>query len=156
MINAATQIRIIVADDDADDRLLIGDALKEARLLNDVEFVEDGQELLDCLRGHGRYADNPCTSYPNLVLLDLNMPRKDGREALKEIKEDPELRRIPIVVFTTSKTEEDIFRTYDLGVNSFISKPVRFSDLVDIIATTTSYWLDIVSLPSASPAPAPS
>lgn len=154
MINAATQIRIIVADDDADDRLLIGDALKEARLLNDVEFVEDGQELLDCLRGHGRFADNPYTSYPGLVLLDLNMPRKDGREALKEIKEDPELRRIPIVVFTTSKTEEDIFRTYDLGVNSFISKPVRFSDLVDIIAKTTSYWLDIVSLPPDSSAPA--
>ena len=156
MTNAPARIRIIVADDDADDRLLIGDALKEARLLNDVVFVEDGQELMDCLRGHGRFADNPRPSYPDLVLLDLNMPRKDGREALKEIKEDPELRRIPVVVLTTSKTEEDIFRTYDLGVNSFISKPIRFSELVDIIGATTSYWLEIVSLPPDSPAPAQS
>ncbi len=124
--------------------------------MNNVEFVEDGQELLDCLRGHGRYADNPGTSIPDLVLLDLNMPRKDGREALKEIKEDPVLRRIPVVVLTTSKTEQDIFRTYDLGVNSFISKPVRFSELVDIIAATTSYWLEIVSLPHNALAPAQS
>ncbi len=156
MFDAPEQIRIIVADDDADDRLLIGDAFKEAHLLNNVEFVEDGQELLDCLRGHGRYADNPVASTPDLVLLDLNMPRMDGREALKEIKEDPVLRRIPVVVLTTSKTEQDIFRTYDLGVNSFISKPVRFSELVDVIGATTSYWLEIVSLPHNALAPAQS
>ena len=149
MFDAPEQIRIIVADDDPDDRLLIGDAFKEARLLNNVEFVEDGQELLDCLRGHGRYADNPCASIPDLVLLDLNMPRMDGREALKEIKKDAKLRHIPIVVLTTSKAEEDIFRTYDLGVNSFITKPVTFAGLVEVMSMLTEYWFEIVKLPSA-------
>lgn len=154
MAKAPVQVKIIVADDDADDRLLIKDALMEARLLNDVEFVEDGQELMDRLRGHGRFADTPCPPYPGLVLLDLNMPRKDGREALEEIKSDPKLRHIPVVILTTSKTEMDIFHTYNLGVNSFITKPVRFSELVNVIAATTSYWLEIVSLPPDSPPPA--
>ncbi len=154
MIAAPKQVKIIVADDDADDRLLIKDAFLETRLANEIEFVEDGQELMDRLQGHGRFADAPSTPYPGLVLLDLNMPRKDGREVLKEMKSDPKLRHIPVVVLTTSKTEEDIFRTYDLGVNAFITKPVHFSTLVDVIGATTAYWLEIVSLPPDSPPPA--
>ena len=109
-------IAILMADDDADDQLLAKEALTEARLANNLYFVKDGEELLDYLHNRGEYAEQP-SPRPGLILLDLNMPKKDGRQALKEIKEDAELRRIPIVVLTTSAAEEDILRTYDLGVN---------------------------------------
>jgi len=147
-------ITIVLADDDADDRMLARDALAEARLANDLFFVQDGEELMDFLRGRGRYADAGAAPRPGLILLDLNMPRKDGREALAEIKADPDLRRIPVVVLTTSKAEEDIYRTYDLGVNSFITKPVTFEGLVSVMKALGQYWFEIVELPTAAAAAA--
>ena len=123
-------ITILLADDDPDDRKLTQDAFAENRLVNVLHCVEDGEELMEYLRRQGRYTDPKDAPLPGLILLDLNMPRKDGREALKEIKANPELRRIPIVVLTTSKAEEDILRTYDLGVNSYVTKPVTFKSLV--------------------------
>jgi len=140
-------IMILMADDDADDRLMAQEALEESRLINILDFVEDGEELMDYLSRQGRYAGLSETALPGLILLDLNMPKKDGREALKEIKADPRLRRIPVVVLTTSKAEEDIYRTYDLGVNSFITKPVTFDALVDVMKTLKKYWFEVVELP---------
>lgn len=144
---AAKPITILLADDDAEDRMLTSDAMKESRLVNDLRFVEDGEELLDYLYHRGRYSDPAAAPRPGLILLDLNMPKKDGREALREIKVDPDLRRIPIVVLTTSKAEEDIFRTYDLGANSFITKPVQFQSLVNLMREIGRYWIEIVELP---------
>ncbi len=140
-------IIILMADDDADDRLLAQDAFEENRLGNELRFVEDGEELLDYLYRRGKYVDPESSPRPGIILLDLNMPRLDGREALKEIKADPDLHSIPIIVLTTSSAEEDITRTYDLGVNSFITKPVTFEGLVDVIKKTGWYWLEIVELP---------
>jgi CheY-like chemotaxis protein len=139
-----------MADDDADDRLFAKEAMEEARLANDLHFVEDGEELMDYLHHRGRFADLNGAPRPGLILLDLNMPRKDGREALEEIKGDPDLRRIPIVVLTTSKAEEDIYRTYDLGVNSFITKPISFASMVEVMKTLKKYWFEIVELPRAT------
>jgi CheY-like chemotaxis protein len=140
-------ITILIADDDPDDRELTRDALTECRLANDVHFVKDGEELMEYLHRRGAYKHLAGKPLPGLVLLDLNMPRKDGREALKEIKASPELRRIPIVVLTTSKAEEDILRTYDLGVNSYVTKPVTFDSLVETIKVLGKYWFEIVELP---------
>jgi CheY-like chemotaxis protein len=142
-----SSISILMADDDADDRMLTADALQEARLTNRLDFVEDGEDLLDYLMDRGRFAPPHNCPRPGLILLDLNMPRKDGREALEEIKRDPELRRIPVVVLTTSKAEEDIVRTYDLGVCGYITKPVSFDGLVDVMKVVGRYWFDIVELP---------
>lgn len=146
MINGKA-IRILVADDDADDRMLIGDAFEEAHLNNPVDFVEDGIDLLEYLKREGKYADQPKVSLPGIILLDLNMPRMDGRTALAEIRKDPVLRKIPVVVLTTSQSEEDILRTYDLGVNSFITKPVTFDGLVNVVQVLNKYWIEIVALP---------
>ncbi len=144
-MNASTNpILVLVADDDPEDRMLIEDAFEESRLSNALEFVEDGEELLDFLYQRNGYSDPGASPRPGLILLDLNMPRKDGREALKEIKSDPDLRKIPIVVMTTSKAEEDILRTYDLGVNSFITKPVTFEGLVEVVKMLGKYWFQIV------------
>ena len=143
-------ITILMADDDPDDRLMTSDALEEARLANDLRFVEDGEELMDYLRHCGKYSNLQDFPRPGLILLDLNMPKKDGREALAEIRADPDLRQIPVVVLTTSKAEEDIYRTYDLGVNSFITKPVSFEGLVDVMRVLGKYWFEIVKLPSGS------
>jgi CheY-like chemotaxis protein len=140
-------IVILLVDDDADDRMLARDALAESRLANDLREVEDGEELLDYLHRRGKFADPATSPRPGLILLDLNMPRKDGREALKEIKADPSLRHIPVVVLTTSKAEEDIYRTYDLGVSSFITKPVSFDGLVSVMKVLGKYWFEIVELP---------
>lgn len=140
-------ITIVIADDDPEDRMLAEDALKDSRLVNDIRFVEDGEELLEYLQHQGRYADPDTAPRPGMILLDLNMPRMDGREALKLIKADPDLRRIPVVVLTTSKAEEDIYRTYDLGVNSFIIKPVTFDSLVSIMRVLETYWFEIVEIP---------
>lgn len=140
-------ITILIADDDADDRFLAKEALDESRLANTIQFVEDGEELMEYLRQEGRYAGSKENRRPGLILLDLNMPRKDGREALREIKADPRLRQIPIVVLTTSKSDEDIVRSYDLGVNSFITKPVTFEGLVEVMRTLQKYWFEIVELP---------
>jgi len=143
-------IVILLADDDADDRMLTRDALDESRLANELRCVEDGEELLDYLHHRGAYQDPASAPRPGLILLDLNMPRKDGREALAEIKADPTLRQIPIVVLTTSKAEEDVYRTYDMGVNSFISKPVSFEGLVAVMKAIGLYWFEIVNLPTAA------
>ena len=140
-------ITILLADDDEDDRLMTRDALREARLHNDLHTVVDGVELLEYLRNEGAYKNPETAPWPGLVLLDLNMPRIDGREALQEIKRDPALRALPVVVLTTSKAEEDIVRTYELGVNSFISKPVTFMGLVEVMKAFSRYWLEIVDLP---------
>ncbi len=140
-------ITILMADDDADDRQLTREALEDARLINDLRCVEHGEELLDYLRRQGKYAPPADAPRPGLILLDLNMPRKDGRTVLKEIKQDPALRSIPVVVLTTSKSDEDVYRSYDLGVNSYIVKPVTFEALVDILQTLEKYWFEIVELP---------
>ena len=140
-------ITILLADDDPDDRQMTQEALTECRLANELHVVEDGEELIDYLFRRNKYAHLVKEPLPGLILLDLNMPRKDGREALKEIKANPDLRRIPIVVLTTSKAEEDILRTYDLGVNSYITKPVTFDSLVDTIKVLGRYWFEIVELP---------
>lgn len=137
-----------MADDDADDRLLAKDALAECDLAYDLHFVENGEELLDYLQRQGKYQQVVSAPRPGLILLDLNMPRKDGREALREIKADPELKKIPVVILTTSKADTDISRIYDLGANSFISKPVTFESLVKVMKTLGTYWLEIVELPA--------
>jgi CheY-like chemotaxis protein len=140
-------ITILLADDDPDDCMLTRLALKESRLVNELHEVGDGEELLDYLRHLGRFTDPALAPRPGLILLDLNMPRKDGREALAEIKRDPALRSIPVVVLTTSQAERDIFATYDLGGNSFISKPVSFGGLVEVMKILDRYWFQIVELP---------
>jgi CheY-like chemotaxis protein len=138
---------ILIAEDDDDDFMLTRDALREAHLLNPLMRVKDGQELLDYLHRHGPYKDRKKYPRPSLILLDLNMPRKDGREALREIKAEASMRHFPIVVLTTSRAEEDIVRSYDLGVNSFIIKPVTFPGLVDAVRVLGRYWFELVELP---------
>ena len=142
-----TPITILYADDDPEDRMLVKEAWEESRLANKLDFVEDGEELMDYLLRRNKYAARLGDPLPGMILLDLNMPRKDGREALKEIKSNPALRMIPIIVLTTSEAEEDIYRAYDLGVNSFIVKPVTFQSLVDVTLTLNRYWFEIVELP---------
>ena len=141
-------VTVLIAEDDPDDRLMVEEAWRENLLSNDLCFVADGEELMDYLKHRGKYAHGIDAPRPDLVLLDLNMPKKDGREALKEIKEDPNLRCIPVVVLTTSKSEEDILRSYEMGANSLITKPVTFDALVDVLKTLRKYWLEIVELPS--------
>jgi CheY-like chemotaxis protein len=147
-IKPKAPITILMADDDSDDRLLMKEALTENRLANDLKFVEDGEELMDYLLRRGSYSSPEKSPRPGLILLDLNMPRKDGREALQEIKSHPELKSIPVIVLTTSKAEEDVYRTYNLGVNSFVSKPVTFDALVAIVRELGRYWFELVELPS--------
>ena len=152
MPDSAKPITILLADDDEDDRLMTRDALRDARLHNDLRFVVDGVDLMEYLQRRGRYTNPADSPRPGLILLDLNMPRMDGREALEAIKRDSDLRAIPVVVLTTSKAEEDIVRTYDLGVNSFITKPVTFLGLVEVMKVFSRYWLEIVDLPPDRPA----
>ncbi len=143
----ATPVRILLAEDDDDDYLLTTQALKENRLVNTVHRVHDGVELLEYLHHQGDYAPPQAAPPPSLILLDLNMPRKDGREALREIKSNPSLRRLPVIILTTSRAQEDIVRSYDLGVNSFITKPVGFHGLVDAVKVLGRYWFEVVELP---------
>jgi CheY-like chemotaxis protein len=140
---------LLMADDDVEDCMLVREALADNRLANDLRLVHDGEELLAYLRHEGEYADHAAHPRPGLILLDLNMPRMDGREALGQIKSDPQLRKIPVVILTTSKAEEDICRSYALGVNSYITKPVTFDALVETVATLGKYWFEIVELPPA-------
>ncbi len=142
-------VTILMADDDPDDRLLVEDAFAEIRLENPLDFVADGIALMDYLHRRGAYTHLAGTPLPGLVLLDLNMPRKNGREALHEIKQHELLRKIPIVVLTTSRAEEDLLASYNLGANSFIVKPVTFDKLVEVIRAVTDYWLCIVTLPTS-------
>jgi CheY-like chemotaxis protein len=147
--NDKAGIVILMADDDDDDYILTQKALNESKLLNRLFRVRDGEELLEYLRGEGEFAGQE-RNRPGVILLDLNMPRKDGREALEEIKSDPNLQDIPVVVFTTSKAEEDIYKSYKLGVNSFITKPVTFDSLIQVMQTLGKYWFEIVELPVKS------
>jgi CheY-like chemotaxis protein len=141
-------ITILICDDDEDDRMLTQQALEDAHVSNSIRFVEDGEQLLDYLYQRGRYAgETGLAPRPGLILLDLNMPKLDGREALTAIKKDKSLHDIPIVVLSTSRFDEDIIRSYELGVNSFITKPVTFSGLVAAMNILGRYWLEIVELP---------
>ena len=141
-------ITILVCDDDEDDRLLTQQALEDAHVSNNIQFVEDGEMLLDYLYQRGQFGgETGKAPRPGLILLDLNMPRMNGREALKIVKGDPTLRDIPIVVLSTSRLDEDVIRSYQLGVNSFITKPVTFSGLVEAMNVLGRYWLEIVELP---------
>ncbi|MCF6458858.1 response regulator [Pseudoalteromonas sp. MMG024] len=141
------RINILMADDDEDDRLLTQDALEESRVINNLYFVNDGVELLAYLNNQAPFEDKQKYPRPNIILLDLNMPRMDGREALKLIKENAELRSIPVVILTTSKQEEDKLRGYDLGAASYITKPVTFEGLVELMKQLGKYWIEIVELP---------
>jgi CheY-like chemotaxis protein len=143
-------ITILMADDDQDDCLLVSKAFKASRLCNDLRFVKDGEELMDYLYQRGKYKGAGQAPPPGLILLDLNMPKKDGREALKEIKGNADLREIPVVVLTTSKDEEDVLKSYNLGANSYITKPVTFEGLVEVIKSLGKYWFEIVELPIAA------
>ena len=144
MNDNSTPITILMADDDPDDRALTASTLKEARLINELRFVENGEELLDYLRGQGKYAPPASAPRPGLILLDLNMPRKDGRTVLKELRQDSELNTIPVIVLTTSKDDEDIYRSYDLGVSSYVVKPVTFEALADTLQMLKKYSFQIV------------
>ena len=137
-----------MADDDEDDRLLTQDALAESRVLNELHFVEDGVELLEYLERKGKFVDKSISPRPGLILLDLNMPRMDGREALEAIKANPNLKGIPVVILTTSKQEEDMVKGYNLGAASYITKPVTFDGLVELMKTLGKYWVEFVELPS--------
>jgi two-component system, response regulator len=145
-------VTILMADDDADDRKLTKEAFEAAHLANDLRFVNDGVELLDYLYRRGKYSDPNESPRPGLLLLDLNMPRKDGRETLQEIKADPKFRSIRVVILTTSKAEADILSTYDLSATSYITKPVTFDSLVDVVRALGKYWLEIVELPNSGDA----
>lgn len=138
---------IVLADDDADDRLLMAEAFEENKIPCILKFVEDGVDLLDYLTKKGKYGSD-ADEIPDLILLDINMPRKDGKEALKEIKENPLLKHIPVVIFSTSKSPEDVTITYKLGANSFIVKPSSFEGLLEVTKTIQKYWIDTVSIKS--------
>lgn len=140
-------INIVLADDDPDDCLMAKDALEESRVANNFFTVENGEELIEFLYNKGKYKSKDKYPRPGLILLDLNMPKMDGREALEVIKRDKTLRQIPIIILTTSEAEEDIYRSYDLGVNSFITKPVTFEGLVKVMKALGKYWFEIVELP---------
>ena len=140
-------IVILLADDDEEDRMLACDALAESRLSNEIYCVTDGEDLMDYLHRRGKYVPPAPAPRPGIILLDLNMPKKDGREALREIKSDPNLRQIPVVVMTTSKAHEDIFHSYDSGASSFVSKPVTFEGLIDVMKGLGRYWFEIIDLP---------
>ncbi len=141
-------VTILMADDDEDDRLLARDALNESKVLNEFYSVEDGVELMRYLRREAHYADGKLYPSPSLILLDLNMPRMDGREALALIKADPALRSIPVIILTTSKAEEDMLRGYELGAASYITKPVTFEKLVELMRSLGRYWIEFVELPN--------
>lgn len=146
-MNLPKPIHVLIADDDPDDRLMASEALSRSYAASTVSYVEDGEALLDYLYSRGEFQGNP-HPLPDLVLLDLNMPRKNGAEALKEIKSDPALKHLPVVVLTTSKEEEDIYRTYDLGVNSFITKPITYEALLNTMKILGKYWFEVVQLPT--------
>jgi CheY-like chemotaxis protein len=144
-------ISILMADDDQDDCVLVKNAFAANLIANRLSFVEDGEELMDYLYNRGRYSDKTLFPLPGLILLDLNMPRKDGHEALREIRADHKLRRISVIVLTTFEREEEILRSYEIGANSFITKPVTFQGLVDAIKILSRYWFEIVKLPGKRP-----
>ena len=146
MTQPRTSMTILIVDDDTEDRMMMADAFAESHIANPLRFVENGEQLMDYLYQRGVYADPASAPRPGLIILDLNMPKKDGRKALQEIKSDPRLRHIPVVVLTTSKAEQDVYRSYDMGVNSFITKPVTLTGLLEVVSTLGKYWFEIVDL----------
>jgi len=140
----STLIEILLVEDNPGDVDLILEVLEQSKIRNRVFIAEDGEEAMDILHKRGKFADSP---RPDLILLDLNLPRKDGREVLQEIKADSSLRRIPVVVLTTSKAEEDILKSYNLHANSYITKPVDIDQFIKVIKIFEDFWLDIVKLP---------
>lgn len=144
-----SSVPILVADDDLDDCMMIREALAESRLLNEINFVHDGEQMLDYLAGKWKLSTEGRSQMPGLILLDLNMPKMDGREVLQALKNTPHLHQIPVIVLTTSEAEEDIIRSYNLGANSFITKPVEFDSLVRIMQDLGRYWFEIVELPKS-------
>jgi len=141
---------VVMADDDHEDCQLVNDALQETGFAHRLLVVRDGEELWDYLRRRGGYAEGRAAPRPDLILLDLNMPRKDGREVLVELKADPRFRTIPVVVLTTSTAEDDIIFCYDMGANSYVTKPATFRQLVAVMKALTSYWFDLAELPPAN------
>ncbi len=146
-----TKTRILIADDDADDRLLIEDAFAQSGLINERDYVNDGEEVFEYLRGEERWSHRDAWDIPGIMLLDVNMPKMDGHAVLRNLRNDPLLRRLPVVVLTTAREQEAILRAHDLGVNSFISKPDRFDDLVNAVTAIGRYWIELVELPSQYP-----
>lgn len=139
---------ILIADDDEDDRMFTNEAFDENFEQNQIRFVNDGVELLDYLRRKNKYSNPASSPRPSIILLDLNMPKMEGREALREIKSDPKLRIIPVIILTTSKAEQDIVKTYDFGGNCFITKTVTFMAFLEVTRTLEHYWFDIIKLPN--------
>ncbi len=140
-------VEILLVEDNRADVRLTEEALREAKVRNHLHIARDGEEAMDFLQGRGRFVGVP---RPDIILLDLNLPKKDGREVLAEVKADPSLRRIPVVVLTTSRADEDIAKTYDLHVNCYITKPVDLDRFLDVIKAIDNFWLTIVTLPEAS------
>lgn len=147
MVKYPKRYTILMADDDAEDCLLVQDALAEAGRNHELRFVRDGEELFDYLQHSGEYTDNDDAPLPDLILLDLKMPKKDGREVLQEIKSDPRFKRIPVVALTTSTAADDVGFSYEVGVNSYITKPATFRELVDLMSTLSKYWFELAELP---------
>jgi CheY-like chemotaxis protein len=141
---------VLVADDDPDDRDLTREAFAATGKAGDLRFVEDGQELLDYLYRQGSYAADGAAPRPDLLILDLNMPRLDGRSALRRIKSDPELRLLRVVILTTSRASEDILAAYDISASSYIAKPASYRHLLEVVETLARYWLEVVELPPAT------
>ena len=137
-------IELLLVEDNPGDARLVKEALKDGKVLNDLHVVKDGVEALDFLKRRGNYAD---AVHPDLILLDLNLPKKSGHEVLAEIKDDPDLKRIPVVILTVSKAEEDIMLTYNLHGNCFITKPIDFDQFVHVVKAIEDFWLTIVKLP---------
>lgn len=145
MVDAGRAIEILMVEDNPGDVRLTVEALKDGKVRNRLNVVEDGVEALAFLRREGKYAQAP---RPDLILLDLNLPKKDGREVLAEVKADPDLRRIPVVVLTTSRAEEDVLRAYDLNANCYITKPVSLDQFIKVVRSIEEFWLTIVKLPT--------
>ena len=144
MENNTHSIEILLVEDNPGDARLTIEAMREAKVRNRMHVVEDGVEAMAFLRRQGRYGEAP---RPDLILLDLNMPRKDGREVLAEVKADPDLKRIPVVILTTSRAEEDVLRAYDLHANCYVTKPVDFEQFMRVVREIDEFWVKVVTLP---------
>jgi CheY-like chemotaxis protein len=148
MADAPKRRTILMADDDVEDCLLVRDALLETGRPCDLHFVRDGEELFDYLRHEGEYVEGRNSPWPDLILLDLKMPRKDGRETIRQLKSDPHYRQIPVIALTTSSAADDVEYTYNAGANSYIKKPATFRELVGVLDALGRYWFETVELPA--------
>ncbi len=143
--NKVRNVLILMADDDADDRYLTKVAFEESAVKCDIYFVEDGDEVFDFLYSRGKFANHQ-EAMPSLIMLDLNMPKKDGRQVLDEIKKAPSLKHIPVIIFTTSKSPEDVRQVYRMGASSFITKPTSFEELLEVARSIGAYWVNTATL----------